>query len=197
METKEKRFNVDGEEIDLEKDDLMDKLTFESANLIRRFFALLIDYIILIVIWYLSTKYVYRDMDRVVEGLGLGADDFVDPESYQNFVKEYTGFILKLVIYWVFIKSAYFSLIPAIIGKGRTVGKMLAGIGSLDFKTLEEIKPLKLIFKEFIIRGIVETLLIIPGIVSCFIALFRSDSRSLHDLIAGTVVIKLDLYDIE
>ena len=48
--------NIDGEEIDLLKDDLAEKLTYESANFIRRMIAFIIDTLIIIAIWYLSLK---------------------------------------------------------------------------------------------------------------------------------------------
>ncbi|HPD13217.1 MAG TPA: RDD family protein [Bacilli bacterium] len=189
--------NIDGEIIDFTKDDLAEKLTYESANFIRRMIAFLIDLVFIVVIWYLCTKHQFKQVDEFIENLGLNEADFTDAEKLKQFADSVGQLYLKLFLTFIFVQTLYFTLIPAIIGNGQSIGKLVAGIGVVDLETLEEISPIRLVFREFIGRGLVETVLIIPLIISFFIAFFRDDSRSLHDLMAKTVVVKLDLYDID
>lgn len=189
--------NIDGEIIDFTKDDLYEKLTFESANFIRRMISYLIDIVLIIVIWYLCSKHFYNEVDDFIKSIGLNENDFTNVELLKQFRDLIGQLYLKLFLMFIFVKTLYFTLIPAIIGNGQSIGKLVSGIGVVDGKTLEEISPTRLIFREFVCRGLVETLFILPGIISFFIAFFRDDSRSLHDIMANTVVIKLDLYDID
>ncbi|XMB73056.1 RDD family protein [Mycoplasmatota bacterium WC30] len=195
MAQKEIRKNIDGETIDFDKDDLVNVLTFESANFIRRMLAYFIDVLLMIVIWYLITKGFYKEIDQFVETLGSGQNDFYNFMLYEEFRDLFWRLIMNLYLVWIAVQTIYFMLVPAFIGNGRSVGKMLAGIGTVDAKTLEEVTPTKLFIREFFCRGIIETVFIIPGIVSILFAFFREDSKSMHDLISKTVVIKLDLYD--
>lgn len=189
--------NIDGEVIDFTKDDLIEKLTYESANLIRRIMSYVVDIMIVIVIWYLSTKHLFVEIDQFVESLGVNEKDYTNIELLINFREMIFQLYVKMILFWIFIKTLYFTLIPAIIGNGQTLGKLVAGIGVVDLKTLEEVSASRLVFREFIARSIFEGVLIIPAIISIFLAFYREDSRSLHDLMAKTVVIKLDLYDID
>jgi uncharacterized RDD family membrane protein YckC len=148
-------------------------------------------------IWYLCTKHQFKQVDEFIENLGLNEADFTDAEKLKQFADLVGQLYLKLFLTFIFVQTLYFTLIPAIIGNGQSIGKLVAGIGVVDLETLEEISPIRLVFREFIGRGLVETVLIIPLIISFFIAFFRDDSRSLHDLMAKTVVVKLDLYDID
>jgi uncharacterized RDD family membrane protein YckC len=189
--------NIDGEIIDFTKDDLVEKLTFESANFIRRLISFVIDLIPIFVLWYLASKHLFTEVDAFVAALGADEADFTNLQLFLQFRDMLWQLYLKMFMYWIFIQTLYFSLTPAILGNGQTLGKLITGIGVVDLKTLEEISPTRLIFREFVCRGLVETALIIPAIVSVFISFFRKDSRSLHDLMAKTVVIKLDLYEID
>ena len=175
---------------------MAEKLTYESANFIRRMIAFLIDLVFIVVIWYLCTKHQFKQVDEFIENLGLNEADFTDAEKLKQFADLVGQLYLKLFLTFIFVQTLYFTLIPAIIGNGQSIGKLVAGIGVVDLETLEEISPIRLVFREFIGRGLVETVLIIPLIISFFIAFFRDDSRSLHDLYK-TVVVKLDLYDID
>ena len=189
--------NFDGEEIDLLKDDLASKLTYESANFIRRLIAYIIDLVIVVVIWYLISNVLFKEIDAFMETLGKIDSDLIDPAKQEEFKNLVWKLFFNLLLAWVGSKALYFTLVPAILGEGRTLGKLAAGIGALHLETLEEVSPSRLILREIIGRCLIETVFISPNIVSCIIAFCRDDGRSLHDLIAKTVVIKLDLYDID
>ncbi|MDD4000568.1 MAG: RDD family protein [Bacilli bacterium] len=189
--------NIDGEVIDFSKDDLLEKLTYESANFIRRLISYVIDLLIMIMIWYLITKGLFQEVDSFVAVLGNNEADFTNTELLKQFQELLGHLFLKIVMIWLFIKTVYFTLIPALIGNGQTIGKLLVGIGVVDHKSLNEISPSRLILREFIGRVLIETLFLIPNIVSVFLSFFRKDSKSIHDLLAKTVVIKLDLYNID
>lgn len=188
--------NIDGEIIDYSKDDLYEKLTFETASIGRRLAAYLIDAVIIIGLLYLVSILLFNPIDTFVQYLGTNPADFEDPAEYEKLVQLFYRLILNIGIAWFAIRLVYFTLVPAIIGDGRTVGKLIAGIGVVDIQTLEEISPTRLMLRELIGRNIIETLLIIPGIVSIVVSLVRKDSRGIRDLMAKTVVIKLDLYNL-
>ena len=189
--------NIDGEEVDFSDLNIQEKLTYESANFIRRLVAFFFDTLIVIVIWYLCSITTFKQIDEFVANLGINPDDFTNPEVLKEFARLYHQTIVKLYMFFIFSKLAYYTFVPAIIGDGKTLGKLVCGIGVVNVKTLNEVTPTRLILREFVGSILVETVLIVPLIISGVIAMVREDSRSLHDLIAGTVVIKTDLYNVE
>ena len=48
----------------------------------------------------------------------------------------------------------------------------------------------RLVLREFVGRTLLETLLVLPGIVSLFMLLLSKDGKSLRDRLAGTVVVQ-------
>lgn len=198
----ERRFvrNIDGQEIDFEKDDLLEKLTYESANLIRRLCAYVIDVILMIAIWYIVVQYIlniFGPIDAFVETFNPTDENLVDLLKYNEFVNLFWRWLLNLYLTWLSIHLLYFTITPAILGDGRTIGKMLAGIGVVHLESLEEITPTRLILREFVGRLLIENLFILPMIATMIVSVFRKDGRSIHDLISKTIVIKLDLYRLE
>lgn len=189
--------NFDGEEVDFSDLNLQEKLTYESANFIRRLIAFFVDSLFVIMIWYLCSITTFKQIDEFVANLGINPDDFTNPEVLKEFARLYHQTIVKLYMFFIFAKLAYYTFVPAIIGDGKTLGKLICGIGVVNVKTLNEVTPTRLILREFVGGILVETLLIVPTIVSGIIALIREDSRCLHDLIGGTVVIKTDLYNVD
>ncbi len=189
--------NIDGEEVDFSNLNIQEKLTYESANFIRRLVAFFFDTLIVVVIWYLCSITTFKQIDEFVANLGINPDDFTNPEVLKEFARLYHQTIVKLYMFFIFAKLAYYTLVPAIIGDGKTLGKLVCGIGVVNVKTLNEVTPTRLILREFVGSILVETIFIIPLLISGIIAMVREDSRSLHDLIAGTVVIKTDLYNVE
>ena len=160
--------NIDGEIIDFTKDDLAEKLTYESANFIRRMIAFLIDLVFIVVIWYLCTKHQFKQVDEFIENLGLNEADFTDADKLKQFADLVGQLYLKLFLTFIFVQTLYFTLIPAIIGNGQSIRKWLRGSELWIWKLWEIC--IRLVFREFIGRGLVETVLIIPLIISFFIA---------------------------
>ena len=193
---KEIRRDIDGNLIDLEKDDLYEKLTFESANLIRRFSSLLIDTLLIITIWYLLTLPLFKEVDGFIEVLGKNPADFENEALYLTFRDMVWTLFLKSFLYYLGAKLAYNTLVPAIIGNGQTIGKFLTGIGVVDYISLNELSPTRLFLREFVFK-ILLNLLIVPYVISVFMAFRNEDSRALHDVLSKSVVIKLDLYNLE
>lgn len=192
--------NIDGELIDLEKDDLLEKLTYETANLGRRLAAYVIDFLMIASLWYVMITFVFNlfgPIDAFVASLGTNEADFADLILYQEFKDLIWKLFMNLWFVWLMVNFVYYTLVPAIIGDGRSIGKMFAGIGVVDLKTLEETNPLRLILREFVGRVLCEMLFVIPWIASIIVAYVRKDARMIHDLISRTIVIKLDLYKLD
>lgn len=194
---KKKVYNIDGEEIDFSNYNLQEKITYESANFMRRLCAFFVDILLVISIWYLMSISTFAKIDDYVANLGINPDDFTNKEVLSEFAQLYSKTIVKLFLFFYFAQLMYFTIVPAIIGEGKTIGKWIAGIGVVHSETLNELSPSRLILREFVCRTLLETVLIIPLIVSIIISMFREDSKSLHDILAKSVVIRTDLYDIE
>ena len=75
-------------------------------------------------------------------------------------------------------------------GKRKNFGKAAFRLSLLDAASLEEMSPSRLVLREFVGRTLLETLLILPGIVSLFMLLLSKDGKSLRDRLAGTVVVQ-------
>ena len=97
-----------------------------------------------------------------------------------------TAFLLK----WLFCQTLYFCILPAILGNGKTLGKLLLRISLLDAGTLDEMSPSRLMLREFVGRTLLETLLVVPGVVSLFMVLFSKNGKSLRDRLANTVTVQ-------
>ena len=197
VDEKDVYYNIDGQEIDFSDYNIQEKITYESANFIRRLCAFGVDFLIIICIWYICSISTFNRLNDFVSQLGINPSDFTNPQVLLDFARWYHQSIIKLIFIFYFVQTVYFTLVPAIIGCGQTIGKLLAGIGVVDARTLNELKPLQLIFREFVCRTLLETVLIIPLIISICISFFRDDSKSLHDILSSSVVIKMDMYNVE
>ncbi len=156
--------------------------TYLTAPNSKRIGAIIIDLLIVFFLWYLLT---IKDLEKVTELLKVldpneaGANDIFAKAIFQMVV----AFVLKMV----FCQTLYFCLLPALIGRGKTLGKLIFGLSMVDSVTLKEISVGKLILREFVCRALIENLFIIPAIVSAIMAL--STTKAIHDKIAGTVVV--------
>ena len=79
---------------------------------------------------------------------------------------------------------------PALLGHGKTVGKLLFRLSLVDRETGQELLPSRLVLREFVGRSLVEMLLVLPGVVSLGMVLLSSEGRSLRDRIAAAIVIE-------
>ncbi|MFA5693453.1 MAG: RDD family protein [Acholeplasmataceae bacterium] len=178
--------------------DLIAKQEYETATFIRRGFSYLLDVLVVIAILtaFIYGFKVFDDINKFFELFEATAEDLENEVLYLEMRDLFLEVLLKVYLFYLASKLIYFTLIPAIIGNGRTLGKLVAGLAVLDEGTLEEISPSRLILREFLGRVLIETVLIIPFIISIFISYYREDSKSLHDLIAKTVVIKEEMFEI-
>ena len=155
----------------------------------KRLAAFLADFILVFLLWYWMTARdlatvndLMQTLDPVTEG---ALDTFI-----QAVFQMATAFVLK----WLFCQTLYFCLIPAILGQGKTVGKLMLRISLVDAGTLEEMSPSRLVLREFVGRTLVETLLVIPGIVSLMMILFSKNGVSLRDRMAHTIAVQNTSY---
>ena len=151
----------------------------------KRLAAFLVDFILILLLWYLMTMKDLKRVDTLLESL--------DPLTAvalarlaESIFKMATAFLLK----WMFCQSLNFCIFPALLGNGKTLGKLLFRLSLLDAASLEEMSPSRLVLREFVGRTLLETLLILPGIVSLFMLLLSKDGKSLRDRLAGTVVVQ-------
>ncbi|HPA60149.1 MAG TPA: RDD family protein, partial [Clostridia bacterium] len=73
---------------------------------------------------------------------------------------------------------------------GKTFGKLILRVSLLDASKLEEMSPSRLMLREFVCRTLLETLLIVPGILSLLMVAFSKDGKSLRDRLANTIVVQ-------
>ncbi len=160
-------------------------MEYEVAPFSRRIGAFILDFIAVYLIWYLFTQRDLEKINEIMMTLNPMSEGLLDVLA-EGIIKLYVAFILKLL----FVQTLYYSLVPSVIGRGRTIGKLICRISMLDSETLKEITPTKLIFREFVLRGLFETLLVVPFFVSIFMAFFTKKATAIHDLWAKTVVVK-------
>lgn len=151
----------------------------------KRLAAFLVDFILILLLWYLMTMKDLKRVDTLLESLDPLTEGALDRLA-ESIFKMVTAFLLK----WLFYQSLYFCILPAVLGNGKTVGKLLFRLSLLDAVSLEEMSPSRLVLREFVGRTLVETLLILPGIVSLFMLSLSKDGKSLRDRLAGTVVVQ-------
>ena len=151
----------------------------------KRLAAFLVDFILILLLWYLMTMKDLKRVDTLLESLDPLTEGSLDRLA-ESIFKMVTAFLLK----WLFYQSLYFCILPAVLGNGKTVGKLLFRLSLLDAVSLEEMSPSRLVLREFVGRTLVETLLVLPGIVSLFMLSLSKDGKSLRDRLAGTVVVQ-------
>jgi uncharacterized RDD family membrane protein YckC len=151
----------------------------------KRLAAFLLDFVLVFMLWYFMTKGNLKQVDTLMETLDPAVDGALDV-FVQALFQMLTAFLLK----WLFCQTLYFCILPAILGNGKTLGKLLLRISLLDAGTLDEMSPSRLMLRELVGRTLLETLLIIPGIVSLFMALFSKNGKSLRDRLANTITVQ-------
>lgn len=161
-----------------------------KASFSKRLGAYIIDFIIVYLLWYLITQNDLEKVNSIVKSLNPDSKEVLDIFA-EGIIKLYILFIFK----FVFVQTLYFTLLPSILGKGKTLGKLTFGISMLDIKTTNELSPSKLILREFVIRGLFESLLIIPMIVSLFMVIFKK--KAIHDIWSGSIVVKNSSFSID
>lgn len=151
----------------------------------KRLAAFLLDFVLVFMLWYFMTKGNLKQVDTLMETLDPAVDGALDV-FVQALFQMLTAFLLK----WLFCQTLYFCILPAILGNGKTLGKWLLRISLLDAGTLDEMSPSRLMLRELVGRTLLETLLIIPGIVSLFMILFSKNGKSLRDRLANTITVQ-------
>lgn len=151
----------------------------------KRLAAFLLDFVLVFMLWYFMTKGNLKQVDTLMETLDPAVDGALDV-FVQALFQMLTAFLLK----WLFCQTLYFCILPAILGNGKTLGKLLLRISLLDTGTLDEMSPSRLMLRELVGRTLLETVLIIPGIVSLFMVLFSKNGKSLRDRLANTVSVQ-------
>ena len=151
----------------------------------KRLAAFLLDFVLVFMLWYFMTKGNLKQVDTLMETLDPAVDGALDV-FVQALFQMLTAFLLK----WLFCQTLYFCILPAILGNGKTLGKLLLRISLLDAGTLDEMSPSRLMLRELVGRTLLETLLIIPGIVSLFMILFSKNGKSLRDRLANTISVQ-------
>lgn len=151
----------------------------------KRLAAFLVDFILVFLIWYWMTARDLETVNSLMTTLDPETEGALDTFAQAVF-RMMTAFVLK----WLFCQTLYFCLIPAILGQGKTVGKLLLRISLVNAATLEEMSPSRLMLREFVGRTLVETLLVVPGIISLMMILFSKNGISLRDRMAHTVAVQ-------
>ena len=151
----------------------------------KRLAAFLLDFVLVFMLWYFMTKGNLKQVDTLMETLDPAVDGALDV-FVQALFQMLTAFLLK----WLFCQTLYFCILPAILGNGKTLGKLLLRISLLDAGTLDEMSPSRLMLRELVGRTLLETVLIIPGIVSLFMVLFSKNGKSLRDRLANTITVQ-------
>lgn len=158
---------------------------FQIAPFPLRIGAWFIDFLLIFLIWYLCTTADVQALDELMKTLDPDVPGALDIFA-EEVIKLYLLFIVKLL----FVQTVYYTIFPAIFGNGKTLGKLIFGISMVSRKDLSEISASRLMFREFVLRGLLETILIIPLLINIILVIFSKESKTIHDRLAKTIVIK-------
>lgn len=166
--------------------------TYTVAPKGRRLGAFLLDGVLVFLFWYLITS---PDLARV--NVLMISLDPVQAGALDVFAQAVITLVVVFLLKLLFCQAAYFCLLPALFGRGRTLGKALFSLAVVDERNLSEPSPSRLVLREFVGRCLLETLLVIPGLVSAAQAIFTPTGRTLRDRLSNTAVIadNGELYD--
>jgi uncharacterized RDD family membrane protein YckC len=151
----------------------------------KRISAFLVDFILVFLFWSFMTGKDLKQVDSLMETLDPTVEGALDV-FVEAIFQMLTAFLLK----WLFCQTLYYCVLPAIIGNGKTIGKLILRISLVEVATLEEMSPSRLMLREFVGRTLLETLFVIPGIISLFMVLFSKDGKSLRDRLANTIIVQ-------
>ena len=96
---------------------------------------------------------------------------------------QYAGFWFQVILWYVLVYF-YFGIFYS--ERGASPGKMLMGLAVRDEETGARLTPGRAFFREAIGKFISA----VPMCVGYFVALFRDDGRTLHDLLFDTRVVR-------
>ena len=160
-------------------------MTRTCAPRTQRFGAWLIDSALVFLLWYLCTGSDLETVNVLMQTLDPTQPGALD-QFAQAIFKMLTAFGLKAA----FCQTAYYCLVPALLGRGRTIGKLLLRLRVVDAAVPGEVSPSRLVLREFVGRTLLESLLVLPGLASAVLALFSSEGRTLHDRLSRTIVVQ-------
>lgn len=144
------------------------------AGFWRRFVAYLIDYVLLVIVIYGLAMIIIT-----TAGIG-GAGSDVDNTGLAALISVFGGFFIMLMI---LLPWLYYSLMES-SAKQATLGKMALGIRVVDYegKRISFGKATGRYFAK-ILSGLIFS-------IGYIMAGFTSKKQALHDMIAGTLVVK-------
>ena len=145
-------------------------MTRTCAPRTQRFGAWLIDSALVFLLWYLCTGSDLETVNVLMQTLDPTQPGALD-QFAQAIFKMLTAFGLKAA----FCQTAYYCLVPALLGRGRTIGKLLLRLRVADAAVPGEVSPSRLV---------------LPGLASAVLALFSSEGRTLHDRLSRTIVVQ-------
>ena len=151
----------------------------------KRISAFLVDFILVFLLWCFMTNTDLKQVDTLMESLDPTIEGSLDV-----FIKALFQMLTAFLLKWLFCQTLYYCVLPAIIGNGKTIGKLILRISLVEVATLEEMSPSRLMLREFVGRTLLETLFVIPGIISLFMVLFSKDGKSLRDCLANTIIVQ-------
>ena len=151
----------------------------------KRISAFLVDFILVFLLWCFMTNTDLKQVDTLMESLDPTIEGSLDV-----FIKALFQMLTAFLLKWLFCQTLYYCVLPALIGNGKTIGKLILRISLVEVATLEEMSPSRLMLREFVGRTLLETLFVIPGIISLFMVLFSKDGKSLRDRLANTIIVQ-------
>lgn len=148
---------------------------YRNAGFFERFFAILIDGVILLFTYFIITLMFLPFMASKTRI----TSDMLEQASDIEIFKMFPFFFSTIIVVTIFYSCFFLHMC------GATPGKMALSIKIIDENTGENISVLKAFCREFLAKYLSQFLLI-----GYLIAAFREDNKALHDLICSTRVVK-------
>ena len=153
----------------------------KTASLpLKRLGAVIIDILFIFLIWYWVTAKDLQQVDELLTTLDPAVEG-----SAEIFSQAVVTLVLKFLFKYVVVALAWRCLLPAVIGNGKTLGKLLLRLRMVDKNTLQEVSASRLVLRE--VLRVLFVLTVVPTLVS--FVLFFCKKGFLHDIAARTTVI--------
>ena len=122
--------------------------------------------------------------------------ELINQQAFQSF----SLVRINLLDKWIYIQIITPILVYFLVNgyllqaRGQTIGKALMNIAIIDIKTGEVPSLSRIFLRRFVlfnIPGIINNLMSIVVYFADALSIFRDDKRMLHDLLAGTIVVRV------
>ena len=147
---------------------------------LARLGAGMIDVLFIFLIWYWITQKDLAKVDELLQYLDPAVEGTAD-----IFSQAIMQMLVKYLFKYIVVSLCWRCILPAILGNGKTLGKLIFRLSMVDKSKLTEISASRLLLRE--LARLFAEILVVPMLVSVVLYFCKKDL--LHDRIVKTTVV--------